>query len=137
MLSLSRGVFVIKRWSLEIIYNVSSDYPDRSSKGVFFIIPCVDVYEKIDMRTATYEIPPQEVGYDYFAIIMMMIIIMKNKMLIAMGFDYIDNGDVAENRNIRDPSPGGGLWLFCYQNDDDDDDDDEEYDVDSDGLWLF
>ena len=29
--------------------------------GVFFIIPCVDVYQKIDMRTATYEIPPQEV----------------------------------------------------------------------------
>jgi erythrocyte band 7 integral membrane protein len=28
--------------------------------GVFFIIPCVDVYEKIDMRTCTYEIPPQE-----------------------------------------------------------------------------
>ena len=46
---------------------MSSDYPDRSSKGVFFIIPCVDVYEKIDMRTATYEIPPQEVGVDHFA----------------------------------------------------------------------
>ena len=30
--------------------------------GVFFIIPCVDIYEKIDMRTKTYEIPPQEVG---------------------------------------------------------------------------
>ena len=29
--------------------------------GVFFIIPCVDIYEKIDMRTATFEIPPQEV----------------------------------------------------------------------------
>ena len=29
--------------------------------GVFFIIPCVDIYEKIDLRTATYEIPPQEV----------------------------------------------------------------------------
>jgi len=29
--------------------------------GVFFIIPCVDVYEKIDMRTCTYEIPPQEI----------------------------------------------------------------------------
>ena len=29
--------------------------------GVFFIIPCVDIYEKIDMRTKTYEIPPQEV----------------------------------------------------------------------------
>ena len=31
--------------------------------GVFFIIPCVDVYEKIDMRTCTYEIPPQEVSW--------------------------------------------------------------------------
>ena len=28
---------------------------------MFFIIPCVDIYEKIDMRTATYEIPPQEI----------------------------------------------------------------------------
>ena len=27
--------------------------------GVFFIIPCVDIYEKIDMRTATFEIPQE------------------------------------------------------------------------------
>ena len=33
--------------------------------GVFFIIPCVDIYEKIDMRTATFEIPPQEVMHSY------------------------------------------------------------------------
>ena len=30
--------------------------------GVFFIIPCVDVYEKVDMRTQTFEIPPPEVS---------------------------------------------------------------------------
>ena len=29
--------------------------------GVFFIIPCVDHYEKIDMRTQTYDVPPQGV----------------------------------------------------------------------------
>ena len=29
--------------------------------GVFFIIPCVDSYDKIDMRSMTFEIPPQEV----------------------------------------------------------------------------
>merc|ERR1719282_607452 len=29
--------------------------------GVFFIIPCVDTYEKIDMRSRKYEIPPQEI----------------------------------------------------------------------------
>ena len=33
--------------------------------GVFFIIPCLDVYEKIDMRTATYDVPPQEVKLIY------------------------------------------------------------------------
>ena len=30
--------------------------------GVFFIIPCIDHYEKIDMRTQTYDVPPQEVS---------------------------------------------------------------------------
>ena len=31
---------------------------------VFFIIPCLDIYQKIDMRTATYDVPPQEVSED-------------------------------------------------------------------------
>ena len=29
---------------------------------LFFIILCLDIYQKIDMRTATYVVPPQEVG---------------------------------------------------------------------------
>merc|ERR1719402_1379798 len=29
--------------------------------GVFFVLPCVDIFEKIDMRTATHEVPPQEI----------------------------------------------------------------------------
>ena len=32
--------------------------------GVFFVIPCLDIYEKIDMRTVTYDVPPQEVATD-------------------------------------------------------------------------
>ena len=35
-----------------------------SGPGVFFVIPCMDIYVKIDMRTSTYEIPPQEVGVE-------------------------------------------------------------------------
>lgn len=27
--------------------------------GVFFVVPCVDRYEIIDMRTQTFDIPPQ------------------------------------------------------------------------------
>ena len=33
--------------------------------GVFFILPCVDVYEKIDMRTQTFNVPPQEAKICY------------------------------------------------------------------------
>ena len=29
--------------------------------GVFFIIPCVDNYEKIDLRVRNFNVPPQEV----------------------------------------------------------------------------
>ena len=29
--------------------------------GVFFVIPCIDQYEKIDLRTQSYDVPPQEV----------------------------------------------------------------------------
>merc|ERR1719474_1070841 len=29
--------------------------------GVFFIIPCVDIYEVIDMRVQNFSVPPQEI----------------------------------------------------------------------------
>ena len=29
--------------------------------GIFFIVPCVDSYQKVDMRTLTFDVPPQEV----------------------------------------------------------------------------
>jgi erythrocyte band 7 integral membrane protein len=29
--------------------------------GVFFIIPCVDIFEKIDLRVQNFDVPPQEV----------------------------------------------------------------------------
>ena len=29
--------------------------------GLFFIIPCIDSYTKVDMRTVSFDVPPQEV----------------------------------------------------------------------------
>ena len=34
--------------------------------GVFFIIPCVDIYEKIDLRVQNFDVPPQEVSERVF-----------------------------------------------------------------------
>jgi erythrocyte band 7 integral membrane protein len=29
--------------------------------GMFFIVPCIDSYTKIDLRTVTFDVPPQEI----------------------------------------------------------------------------
>ena len=34
---------------------------DANFLGLFFILPCIDDYTKIDLRTVTFDIPPQEV----------------------------------------------------------------------------
>ena len=31
--------------------------------GIFFIIPCTDSYQKVDLRTVSFDVPPQEVSY--------------------------------------------------------------------------
>nr|CAD7605053.1 unnamed protein product [Timema genevievae] len=31
------------------------------STGIFFILPCIDCYARVDLRTRTYDVPPQEV----------------------------------------------------------------------------
>ena len=31
--------------------------------GLFFIMPCVDSYKKVDLRTVSFDVPPQEVRF--------------------------------------------------------------------------
>ena len=31
--------------------------------GIFFIIPCIDTYRKVDLRTVSFDVPPQEVSF--------------------------------------------------------------------------
>ena len=30
--------------------------------GLFFVMPCVDSYKKVDLRTVSFDVPPQEVS---------------------------------------------------------------------------
>ncbi len=34
--------------------------------GIFFIIPCIDSYQKVDLRTVSFDVPPQEVCFPNF-----------------------------------------------------------------------
>ena len=61
-LSLIFVVKVVQEYERAVIFRLGRLLTGGArGPGVFFIIPCVDIYEKIDMRTCTYEIPPQEV----------------------------------------------------------------------------
>jgi hypothetical protein len=30
-------------------------------EGIFFILPCIDTYRKVDLRVVSFDVPPQEV----------------------------------------------------------------------------
>jgi len=61
-LSLLFVVKVVQEYERAVIFRLGRLLTGGArGPGVFFIIPCVDIYEKIDLRTATYEIPPQEI----------------------------------------------------------------------------
>jgi len=61
-LSLLWTVKVVQEYERAVIFRLGRLLSGGArGPGVFFIIPCVDIYEKIDMRTKTYEIPPQEI----------------------------------------------------------------------------
>ena len=63
-LSLLFVVKVVQEYERAVIFRLGRLLTGGArGPGVFFVIPCVDVYEKIDMRSQTFEIPPQEVGH--------------------------------------------------------------------------
>ena len=36
--------------------------------GIFFIIPCIDTYRKVDLRTVSFDVPPQEVCISFHTV---------------------------------------------------------------------
>ena len=62
-LSLFFVVKVVQEYERAVIFRLGRLVTGGArGPGVFFVIPCLDVYEKIDMRTSTYDVPPQEVN---------------------------------------------------------------------------
>merc|ERR1719297_54558 len=60
--SLLMAVKVVQEYERAVIFRLGRLLTGGArGPGVFFIIPCVDIYEKIDLRSQTFEIPPQEI----------------------------------------------------------------------------
>ena len=64
--SLIFAVKVVQEYERAVIFRLGRLVSGGArGPGVFFVIPCLDIYEKIDMRTSTYDVPPQEVDNDH------------------------------------------------------------------------
>jgi hypothetical protein len=42
--------------------NLTNEFLPFFSSGIFFILPCIDAYARVDLRTRTYDVPPQELS---------------------------------------------------------------------------
>ncbi|XP_044731720.1 band 7 protein AGAP004871 isoform X1 [Chrysoperla carnea] len=53
---------VVQEYERAVIFRLGRLLPGGArGPGIFFILPCVDSYARVDLRTRTYDVPPQEV----------------------------------------------------------------------------
>lgn len=60
--SLLFAVKVVQEYERAVIFRLGRLLEGGSKgPGIFFVIPCVDSYTKVDMRVLTFDVPPQEI----------------------------------------------------------------------------
>ena len=61
-LSLLFVVKVVQEYERAVIFRLGRlRKGGAKGPGIFFVIPCVDNYRKVDLRTVSFDVPPQEV----------------------------------------------------------------------------
>jgi regulator of protease activity HflC (stomatin/prohibitin superfamily) len=61
VLFLISALKVIREYERAIVFRLGRLYPEPKGPGLFFLIPVIDRMVKVDLRTITLNIPPQEV----------------------------------------------------------------------------
>ncbi len=62
MIQHSRFFQVVKEYERAVILRLGRKLPGGAKgPGLFFILPCIDDIIKVDLRTITFDIPPQEI----------------------------------------------------------------------------
>merc|ERR1712184_131437 len=53
---------VVQEYERAVIFRIGRLLPGGSrGPGIFFVLPCIESYQKVDLRTITLGVPPQEV----------------------------------------------------------------------------
>ena len=51
------------QWTLKFLIVQATKF--LHSPGIFFILPCIETYSKVDLRTSVFDVPPQEASGGY------------------------------------------------------------------------
>ncbi|CAF1323824.1 unnamed protein product [Rotaria sp. Silwood1] len=61
-LSLCFCIKVVQEYERAVIFRLGRILANGArGPGLFFILPCIDTYSKVDLRTVTFDVPPQEI----------------------------------------------------------------------------
>ncbi|CAF0771074.1 unnamed protein product [Didymodactylos carnosus] len=61
-LSLCFCMKVVQEYERAVIFRLGRILANGArGPGLFFILPCIDTYSKVDLRTVTFDVPPQEI----------------------------------------------------------------------------
>jgi erythrocyte band 7 integral membrane protein len=52
---------IVQEYERAIIFRLGRVLPEPKGPGLFFVIPCTDTFIKVDMRTISFDVPPQEI----------------------------------------------------------------------------
>ncbi|XP_027031802.1 stomatin [Tachysurus fulvidraco] len=52
---------IVKEYERAVIFRLGRLLGGAKGPGIFWILPCVDTFRKVDLRTVSFNIPPQEV----------------------------------------------------------------------------
>ncbi|XP_070532426.1 band 7 protein AGAP004871-like isoform X2 [Ptychodera flava] len=60
--SLCFCIKVVQEYERAVIFRLGLLLPGGAKgPGIFFVLPCIDTYQKVDLRTVTFDVPPQEI----------------------------------------------------------------------------
>ncbi|KAM3727915.1 Mechanosensory protein [Dirofilaria immitis] len=61
-ISVCMCVKVVQEYERVVIFRLGRLMPGGAKgPGIFFIVPCIDTYRKVDLRVISFEVPPQEI----------------------------------------------------------------------------
>ena len=60
-ISICSCIKVVQEYERAVIFRLGRLLGGAKGPGLFFIVPCTDEYRQVDLRTRTFDVPPQEI----------------------------------------------------------------------------